>query len=578
MVPDVFPALQFFFSNLKLPVMISRYFRSAIYLLLLFLPVITFGIYIFENAINVPYADDEALLYTLNYFHDRPSGLFKNLVQQHNDHRVFFSRLAGVVIHLLHGTMNFRTMIIFGYLNLIILGHSIFLIYRSFRKDFLFFLPVTVLLFSPIVYCTQLWSITAFEQTLSIAFSLYCLYFLQPEKKSIWYFSMPFAIAAGLANLDGISVIPIALMWLVVQRRTKESWLFGLFSVLFTYLFFLDFKFSTASHFPEMSQFLRVVLRGFVALSGSIVKVLSDSYGYWAAINLGGFMLLTYLFFIGRKFYRVVVELKKAYNITLTEICFFKVLACVLMIALGRSGDDAESILSIRFQIYSASIFVMFYLYLLSSLESNKFRDLSFVSFFTITLTLNLLAYVKYENAIVAHNDELKVDSYNYPNHFLFIHQYPGVPDPAISFYSHYNFPEYFQREVISHWIKQVKRQKVNFKTLFKSEIFKKSLDLPLSIYPVIKFEISNLPAVVPRRDVYLALLSRNKTVKPFLIAVKPLNRSWYNHFLNSKPGPNAVSVAFPRKMASNIYDVALFWKNNNTPNSLLIARDLKIE
>lgn len=553
--------------------MISLYTRSVALIFLLLVPVITFGIYVWENAVNMPYADDEALLFTLNYIYEHPEGLLRSLIQQHNDHRIFFSRLAGVVINFFSGTMNFRTMIIFGYLNLILLGHSFFLIYRSFRKDYLFFLPVSILLFSPIVYCTQLWSITAFEQTLSIAFSLYSLYFLQLEKIKMWYVSIPSAIAATMANLDGMSVIPIALFWLIIQKRKKESLIFGLFSIAYCYVFFLGFRFSSASHFPPVSQFLSVVLKGFVALSGSIVKVLSDSHGYQMALIAGAFILLVYIFFTALKFYKVSGRQGTKYQINLTEICFFKVLACVLMIALGRSGDDAESILSIRFQIYSASIFVMFYLFVLNNLKQIKLEKLFFLSFLIATIMLNLLAYTKYKNAVRVHNDELIVDSYNYPVHGIFLHQYIPTPDPQADFYDHYRFPVFFEKAMISNWIQQLQMQKEQIKASFKSETVKISPDFPGSLYPIVRIQLSNLPAVIPRREIYLVLFDKNK--KTFMVAVKPPNSGWFNLFFGKNRQGSFLSAAFPKKMAGDLYDVALCWTSDNIPHSLLVARNI---
>lgn len=553
--------------------MTNSYSLRAGYALILLIPVLTFGIYVWQNAVNMPYADDEALIYTLNNIHDRPSELVRSLFYQHNDHRIFFSRLASVIIHFFSGTMNFRTMIIFGYLNLVLLGHSFFLIYRSFRKDYLFFLPVSLLLFSPIVYCTQLWSITAFEQSLSIAFSLYSLYFLQREKQKIWYISLPFAMAAALANLDGISVIPIALFWLMVQKRKIESLIFGLFSILYCYVFFLGFRFSSASHFPDLSQFLSVVLKGFVALCGSIVKVLSDSHGYQMALVLGAFILLTYIIFTTFKILKVTGHEKFKYRLNLTEICFLKVLACVAMIAMGRSGDDADVILSIRFQIYSASIFVMFYLFVLNNLHQIKLEKIFFVALLTTSMTLNLLAYVKYKNAVKMHNDELIVDSFNYPQHGFFVHQYFQAPDPETTFYNQYNFPVFFKTEVVSNWIIQLRKQKVE--ASLKMEISNSSSDFPASLYPIVRFELSKLPPIVPRQHIYLALLDRNNNI--LFIAVRPPISGWINQLFDRNMPARLLTVAFPRKMTGDFYDVALCWTNKNIPHSLLVARNINI-
>ena len=344
-----------------MPSMIRYYQKTFLSLFLLFIPVFTFGAYLFMNAVNVPYDDDEALLYTINRAHHSPSDILRILLEQHNDHRIFFSRLASETIDFLHGKMDFRIMILCGFFNLILLGHAFFLVFKSFTRNLLYFVPVFVLLFSPIVYATQLWSITAFEQTLAIAFSLYSLYFLQPEKRKIWYYSIPLAIAATLSNLDGLGVIPIALVWLITQKRKKESLLFGIFSIVYLFLFFVDFHFSASSRFPQFPQIIPILLKSFIAFSGSIVKVISDSHVYVLSVIVGGIMLLTYAVFVVMKFSKAAKWKNPDFSISFPEICFLKLLACAFMIALGRAGHATENMFAERFQIYSASIFITFY-------------------------------------------------------------------------------------------------------------------------------------------------------------------------------------------------------------------------
>ncbi len=159
--------------------MFSNSLRFYFRLFLIILPIIIFGTYIFQNAVNVPYDDDEALLISINSIHENSGNLFHALVLQHNDHRIFFSRLAAVLIEFFNGEMNFRIMIILwvsepdSFRSRVVSG------VQNGQRQLIFFLPVTVLIFSPIVYVVHFWSITAFEQTLAITFSLYSLYFLQ---------------------------------------------------------------------------------------------------------------------------------------------------------------------------------------------------------------------------------------------------------------------------------------------------------------------------------------------------------------------------------------------------------------
>ena len=557
--------------------MLSSSLRLSLRVFLIFIPVIVFGCYIVLHAVNVPYDDDEALLISINLIHENRADFFHALVLQHNDHRIFFSRLAAVLIGIFNGEMNFRIMIICGYLNLIFLGHALYLVFKSIHQKLILFLPVTVLLFSPLVYVVHLWSITAFEQTLAITFSIYCLYFLQPSKQNNWYFSILFAIAATLANLDGLSIIPVALVWLVLQKRYCESWILGLFSVFYLYIFFTGFRFSFSSQAYTLTQTIWLIFRGFISFTGSIVKVVSDSHVYILSLTAGGFFLLVYLLFFIKKFRKSEQWKGVLFPISFVEICFLKLLACGLMIAMGRGMDSIDSMAAMRFQVYSVSIFILFYLFVLSNLKNEKLVFSLFLVFLVSTLTLNLWSYAKYDNAVTNHNDELKADAYNFPNHSLFIHQYAKAEDHDQSFFDHYTFPKYFNENEIMHWNKQVKSQAPVPGALFKiNKIENQSLYKGYK-YPVLNIEIGHLPADVPRKNVFLLLFDRQNSQKSYMIALRLDNNEWIGNLIRKDLSPPSFSTIIPQKMPGGRYDATLCWSEGNIPKSIVIARDISI-
>ncbi|WP_159475905.1 hypothetical protein [Dyadobacter sp. 3J3] len=541
-------------------------------------PVFSFGIFIFKHALNVPYNDDEALLYSLNQIITAPSDSFYLLFEQQNDHRVFFSRLVSLIIKLMYGKMNFRVMIIFGYLNLVLLGYAFFLIFKSANTGLAYFIPVAVLLFSPIVYATHLWAITSFEYTLAITFSLYCLIFLQPSKQKVWYWSIPFAIAATVSNLDGLSVIPVGLVWLVTQKRKKESILFGIFAVLYVIIFFTDFHFSIASKFPPFPQIIGIVFKAFVSYCGSILKVLSDSYGLALSTVAGTFFLIVLVVINIVKFFNRSQWRDVLFPLSITEICFLELLACGLMIAIGRAGDVAGSMLAIRFQVYAVSTFILFYLLVLSALKDDRYKRYFFIWFLFCAIALNALSYSKYDKAIAVHNDELKVDSYNFPNHAFFLYQYTDTKDPNIALYQHYEFPGFFSNGDIEDWYNKIKAATVSSDIQFTIENLNHLPEYQKWKYPAISFQVKSLPSSVPESDVYLALFNCDKPGKPFLVAVRHENRNWLNKITKSSLAGSARSVIFPQKMAGKHYDVALCWKNRRINNSILVARNVNLD
>lgn len=557
--------------------MLSGSLRSCFRLFLITLPIIIFGTYIFNNAVNVPYDDDEALLISINSIHENGRNLFHTLVLQHNDHRIFFSRLAAVLIEFFYGEMNFRAMIICGYLNLILLGHALYLVFKTISNRLVFFLPVTILVFSPIVYVVHLWSITAFEQTLAITFSLYCLYFLQASKQKIWYLSFPFAIAATLANLDGLSIIPVGLVWLILQRRTRESLIFGVFSLVYLFVFFQGFKFSFSSESFTLSQTIWLVFRGFVSFTGSIIKVLSDSHVYLLSLTFGGFFLAVYLLFFAKKFTKNNDWKGVMFPISFVEICFLKLLACGFMIAMGRGMSNVDSMAAMRFQVYSATICALFYLFVLSNLKSEKFKYGLFFMFLSSTLTLSGWSYAKYGNAVANHNDELKADAYNFPNHSLFIHQYSSAPDHDPAFFKYYSFPEYFLKSEVLTWEKQIKSQPIYSQAVFKTNLIDDKSLYGKYIYPVLNIEIDHLPISVPGKDVYLFLTDHNKSDKPYIIALRVNSNNWLKNLVKEDLLPPSFSTIVPQKMPHGIYNAALCWMENGVPKSILISQDFAV-
>ncbi|MBE9461625.1 hypothetical protein ACFP1I_30380 [Dyadobacter subterraneus] len=529
------------------------------------------------HAVNVPFNDDEGLLSTVNDLGNKNSDVFEILFRQHNDHRILFSRLASIAITFLNHKLSFRIMIICGYFNLILLGHALFLVYKSFNKDALYFSPVAWLIFSPIVYATHLWSLTGFEQSLSIAFSLYSLYFLQPSRQKTWYFSIPFVMAATLANLDGLSVIPLALVWLITQKRKREFWLFLSFLVVYLFLFFANYRSSTVMEFSGPWQAFLEVSSAFVLFTGSAVKILSDSRVYLVTYALGAFILIVYLGFVVSRLFSKTDKKDFIYPFTFVEISFLKLLSCALMIALGRVTDSLANMLAARFQIYSACILALFYLFVLSGLKTSKLKSWAFLCFGLLGLSLNFLSYTKYQNDVTYHVEKLKADSYNFPNHLMFIYQYSNGLDPAADFYKNYAFSNYFKNEKIFRHGNLASRE-VPSQIIFKSKKTNNSFNYQGSNFPIISFEISNLPAKMPKKNVFLVLFNHEKTEeKPFIVAVKHNYDGWFRSVLN-KNEQGSLWAEFPRKMDGNLYDVALCQTNQGDSTAILIAKKLDLD
>jgi hypothetical protein len=549
--------------------------KNALIYIFLSIPVILFGYYIWLYAVNVPYVDDAELVSTINEMKDYPSEFFKMMVRQQNDHRVVFPKIGAILSYLIMGKTDFRVIKLLGFFNLVLLAYSFFLIYRSTTKGLLSFAPVIFLLFSPIVYGVHLWAITSFQYTLSVAFSLLSLYFLQQTKRDIWYWSIPLAIMATVTNLDGLSVIPIGLLWLILQRRKKESVWYLVFSVVYLLIFFQGFKFSVASKVLPFAELLPVASLSFVAFTGSFASILSDSYGFKLSMACGSVILFVFAVVELMKFRKNIGRLSfldtLAVQFDFTEMALLRLLATAAMIGIGRSSDGPEGVLASRFLLYSVSIIILFYLLLLK-----VFKGRSLFIFKISAVAFSILScafiYAKYDSGVKQMGAELKSDSFNYTHHRVFLHQYFDLTELGPSFYRNYEFPTFFDKNAVATWQQGLANSKGTHPILAnnvgKSGVYSKYY------FPVTEVNLNEVPGFVPRSEVYLGIQSKSNPKNFYLLALRDLSGSWQNRLL--RPSANRrFFVSIEDKIHTGNYSAAICWLENGQPRMLPLSGEL---
>jgi hypothetical protein len=537
------------------------------------LPVIVFASYIFRHAVNIPYMDDMELVDSVNVLKKNMSYFFSVLVRQQNDHRSAFPRIGIFITYLLKGTLDFRLTILLGYLNLILLGYTFYLIYKSASGGIISFLPVTLLLFSPIVYQVHLWSLTAFQHTLSIAFSLLCLYFLQERKHEIWYYAILFAIIAGLTNLDGITVIPVALVWLITQKRWKHTAIFLAFGVVYLIIYFSDFKFGSDSKPGFDGSSIVSIAKCFATGTGSLAKIISDTHGVMLSFIAGCFILITFvtLKLFPRINSRARFSPANLFELDFTDICFLKLLTSMATIAIGRYDTGIDAMIAIRFQVYAVSVAILFYLFMIKTLKNRSLRVFK-ILFLLVAFMLGGYSYKKYESAVTYLEQGLIADSYNYPQHHVFLHQYFNMPDAKPEFYINYKFPEYFSEKTIQAWKRRSTSVPANAKIV--SEDFPPGARGGDYVFPIKILQIDNQDQDLSGKDLYLGLTSDAIPDLFYLVALKDDNRSLANRLLR-RPLSGNYHSEIPEKLLSGSYSARFCWVQNGKPFSREIKNSL---
>lgn len=546
--------------------------RSNAQIVVIFLiPIITFLLYAYNNSVNVPYGDDSALFLTINHLDQSYHTIFSTLFSQHNEHRVVFSRLAMLFVYTLTGSMNFKIVILLGLLNIALLSFVLYLFFKQIATSIYYFLPVVLILFSPIVSTNQLWALTSFEHSLSICFSLLCLYFTQKDKRAQWWYSWLFATAAPLANLDGLCVLPIALVWLMLQKRWRHSLLFAGFMTLYLSVFFSNFKLVNSLALPPLDELIMLLFKSLLIYTGSIAKVISDSYVIQLSTVLGLLMLLTFGWIIIQ---RVITQKNnnELLSINVIEISFLHLLACGMMLAIGRAGDEIGAMAADRFQIYAATIACLFYLVVLNRFKEVKIGRTIAYGALVMAVVASAYSYTKYTAKMDHHIRKLVADSFNYQHHAVFLHQFIDVNDPPRVNFRNYTFPPYIPSQEIEQCYQQLQldtiqstARQVKVHYLHKAEGFEKS------IYPLIQIDINTLPSTLQKEQLYLLFYPSNAASPPYIAAPFVAKTNWLRSMITPKTEQN-ISLTIANKLPEGNYDLALYWKNEQGVSSLKLT------
>lgn len=553
-------------QNLTLPILKNLYQslgnKTILPYLICTVPILLFFITLYKYATNVPYMDDMELVDTINIVKHDSSKILEVLFRQQNDHRPTFSRIGILITYLVSGELNFRLAILIGYLNLLLLGWTFFLVHKTTQAMKWSFVPIPFLVFSPIVYQDHLWAITAFQYTLSIAFSLLSLYYLRPEKKDVWYLSFFYCLAACLTSIDGISLHLIALVWLSMQSRWKHTLYYLIFSGAHLLVYFYDYKLSSVSKIPISFQSTKTWIESFLALTGSIAKIVSDSYAINLSILLGA---IIFLIFLISKAYLLFSKPRNSplYNtnlLTYTDVCFIKLLLSMALIAFGRLSAGLGAMMAIRYQIYSVSILVLFYIFLLTILKGRT-RNIFIKMILPLSILIFAFSYLKYGSSMRYYTSALKADTYNYPINGIFLHQYFNLQDPKKDFYEFYHFPTYFQKEAINTWEHKARTHALDTTYILSVKVIPNEGNLSHYLKPVLEFSVKTSDTIDPNNDYYLLLIPLEDKEKSYLVAMRR-NGGWLSQIAPTQK-PLALVGDIPDKIPKGTYAISLGWLND---------------
>lgn len=323
------------------------------------------------NAVNVPKWDDhifKAFLLALET-ESSPLGWFRQVVKQHNEHRIAYDRLLAWADYSLFGKLSFKRLMIYGDLSLLALMAVLAHFTARYVKAWYLFLPPIVLFIGSLAQWENFfWALSSIQNFSIVVWSVACLYALS-HNRTIWL-AIGLATVATVVSGNGFLLWPIGLLVLLTQRRFRTMLPWGVAAVILIAIYFGDYVQPT-THPPTRGSLLDLA-GGCLAFLGAAVEALPVSYPYQLSILLGGVLLLYWGWVTAHS---VGLFLRKK-PLTSLQAFGLGVLAFLVgtavVVVWGRFGYGRESLLTSRYRIYSLTLLASTYAYWLSVYYRNR--------------------------------------------------------------------------------------------------------------------------------------------------------------------------------------------------------------
>ncbi|MEJ1240031.1 hypothetical protein WBG78_17960 [Chryseolinea sp. T2] len=318
---------------------------------------------------NFPYMDDmDATVRTAKSMYESSWADKVDLVfTRHNEHRIILNKGLDLLQLTLIGEVNIKHQLVIGNLFLLFIFLVTAFVYRKHvAKNWYFFLPAPLLIFSLKSYEAFIWPMVSIQTMGVISFALVSFVILFKDEKMSWrrmaaaFFS---AAVATYACGNGFVTVLLCLTGLLIGKypyKFAGAW-FVLSIVLLT-LYFHGHQ-----QIPGHPDPWITILTDTHNLFGHFLVLLGNAYWltgmFLLPVTLGaGFLTLSIVlyYFIPRQLYRI------------NPVCFYFIIFLLLSCAvtsLNRSGFGVHQAFAVRYQIYSLLLALYIYFALLSLLR-----------------------------------------------------------------------------------------------------------------------------------------------------------------------------------------------------------------
>jgi hypothetical protein len=364
----------------------------------IFLIVCILAIYFalfFAYALNVPKWDDFALIQTIKEVNLADSLFTKlqYLCKQHNEHRIFFTRVFAWLDYSIFGQLNFVHLMLIGSWGLLgIFGIFLLVIVKSTRNYFIA-TSIALMWFTLAFYENSFWGMASVQNFWIVTWVL-LLFFRLSYYSTHFLIDGLIAFAAVYTSGNGLLLIPIVGLFYLIHVNFKKLTLWGIFSILLLTVYFWNYSAPPDNAHPNFH--LTEFVKGVFVMSGSIVEGLPFNSKFDSLLfTFGGLLFFGSVFVISHLLFQLLIQ-KKPLN-SLDKFVLLSMIFCVstiLLVSFSRVGTyGVYSLIVSRYKIYAVLLASLLMIYF-----SNKFQLFNQLHWQGIILVFCLFWYVSVQH------------------------------------------------------------------------------------------------------------------------------------------------------------------------------------
>ncbi len=419
-------------------------------------------------------------------------------------------------------------------------------IFQTLKISIAYFLPIPLIIFQLQLWENTFWGMAAMQNFGIILFIYSLIYLICLEKRKAFYLALFVGFIATYTSGNGITIFPVCIFLLILQRRFKDAILFSSISSILVFLYFYNYKFPENN--PSLDGIgIKKITSGFFMFLGSAFDLFPNASQNHKILIFTGFILFIFASSIAIYLIFNSKLLKKQRNLTHIELfvlgSIMFLIGTAIVVTFTRISYGEVSLLTSRYKIYSILLLITIYLALVSKINFNYDKWIS-LSLIFLAICFNLLANYTYFKDIVNFRNQLISFGINWKLDKTTFEKTLKI--------KLYEMPNLNIEDVISEFSKPIKEAKV-----WKNEISKS-----VNSDGILIQNNSIIPPIGKEDNISLILQSDKRTyLMPTQLMNYPLNaflktgKYWQKGF---------VGVLNNNEFENGRYYIGVFIKNGN--------------